>query len=139
MFDQILQLVKEHMSGNPQLSSQIPEDKRDAINNEIAQHVTNGLKNQASQSSGGGLLSMLGGAMSSGSPIISAIEGGLVGSLGNKFGLSSGITGAIAAALPGLLQKFTHKVNDPNDSSITPESLQNSLGSSGGLGSLFNR
>jgi len=76
---------------------------------------------------------------SSTSPITSAIEGGLVASLGSKFGLPPAATGAIAAALPGLLQKFAHKANDPNDASITPDSITGSLSglASGGLGSLF--
>ncbi len=141
MFDQILQLVKEHMGSNPQVSSAIPADQRDDFHNEIASHITNGLKSQASTQGGvGGLLSMLQGGMSSGNPITSAIEGGLVSSLGSKFGLPPMATGAIAAALPGLLQKFAHKANDPNDSSITTDSITKSLSDSGGggLGSLFN-
>ena len=140
MFDQILDLVKEHMGNNPQISSAIPADKQEAVNNEIASHVTNGLQNQAAGHGGaGGLLSMLQNAMGSGSPITSAIEGGLISSLASKFGLPPMATGAIAGALPGLLQKFVHKANDPNDSSITPDSITQSIQSkAGGLGSLFN-
>ena len=47
-------------------------------------------------------------------------------------------SGAIAAALPGILNKFANKVNDPNDSSITPESMTKSIGGAGGLGNLGN-
>jgi hypothetical protein len=68
--------------------------------------------------------------------VSSAIEGGLVATLGSKFGLPPAATGAIAAALPGLLQKFAHKANDPNDASITPDSITKSI-SGGGLGSIF--
>jgi hypothetical protein len=142
MFDQILDLVKEHIGNNPQVSAAVPADKRDAVHNEIASHITNGLKSQAATQGGaGGLLSMLQGAISSGSPLTNAIEGGLVGSLGSKFGLPPMATGAIAAALPGLLQKFARKANDPNDPSVTTESITKSLSNSntGGLGSsLFN-
>ena len=140
MFDQILDLVKQHVGNNPQVASAIPAGQEDAVHNEIAHQVTHGLANQAATQGGaGGLLSMLQGGMSSGSPITSAIEGGLVGSLGSKFGLPPAATGAIAAALPGLLQKFAHKANDPNDSSITPDSITSSLSNlgGGGLGSLF--
>ena len=140
MFDQILDLVKQHVGNNPQVASAIPAGQEDAVHNEIAHQVTHGLANQAANQGGaGGLLSMLQGGMSSGSPITSAIEGGLVGSLGSKFGLPPAATGAIAAALPGLLQKFAHKANDPNDSSITPDSITSSLSNlgGGGLGSLF--
>jgi uncharacterized protein YidB (DUF937 family) len=142
MFDQILDLVKQHVGSNPQLSSSIPADRADDVHQEIASHITNGLGSQASTQGGaGGLLSMLQGGMSSGNPLTSAIEGGLVSSLGSKFGLPPMATGAIAAALPGLLQKFAHKANDPNDSSITPESITKSLSNSGGggLGSLFGK
>jgi len=141
MFDQILQLVKDHLGNNPQISSAIPSDKREAVHNEIASHVTTGLASQAVAQGGvGGLLSKLQDAISSGSPVTNAIEGGLVGSLASKFGLSPMITGAIAAALPGLLQKFAHKANDPNDSSLTPDSITKSLSNMGGsgLGNIFN-
>jgi len=102
MFEQILDLVKEHLGKNPQVSSAIPPGQADAVHNEIASHVTTGLASQAVAQGGvGGLLSKLQDAISSGSPVTNAIEGGLVGSLGSKFGLSPMITGAIAAALPG--------------------------------------
>lgn len=136
MFDQILELVKGQIGGNPQASNAIPAGQADAVHSEIANHITEGLKNQASTQGGaGGLMSMLTGNMASGSPLTSAIEGGLASSLGSKFGLPPLATGAIAAALPGILQKFAHKVNDPNDSSITPSSLTSAL--SGGAGGLL--
>jgi uncharacterized protein YidB (DUF937 family) len=82
------------------------------------------------------MLSMLENSLTSGNPVANAIEGGLVSSLTSKFGLSPAVTGAIAASLPGLLQKFAHKANDPNDNSITPNSLNNTSGN-GGLSSIF--
>ncbi len=135
MFDQILQLVKEHMGSTPEVSSAIPAENADAVHQEIATHINNGLQNQAAQQGGvGGLLSSLSGNLTSNNPVASAIEGGLVGSLASKFGLSPMVTGAITAALPGLLQKFANKANDPNDQSITPDSMAGSFGA-GGLGS----
>jgi hypothetical protein len=139
MFDQILDLVKNQLGGNPQVANAIPAHQADDIHKEIASHVNTGIQNQAAEQGGvGGLLSSLSGSLTGGSPVTSAIEGGLVSSLGSKFGLSPMVTGAIAAALPGLLQKFAHKANDPNDPSITPDSISKSLpGGLGGLGSLF--
>lgn len=141
MFDQILDLVKQHLGNNPQVASAIPPGQADAVHNEIAHQVTNGLANQAASQGGvGGLLASLQGGLTSGSPVTSAIEGGLVSSLGSKFGLPPAATGAIAAALPGLLQRFAHKAADPNDPSVTPDSITKSLSNlGGGLGSLFNR
>lgn len=139
MFDQILQLVKEHLNSNPQITSAIPADQQEAVHNEVAQHITNGIQNQAMNAGGAGnILSMLKNQVASGGTLTNAIEGGLAGSLASKFGLPPMITGAIAGALPGILQRFTQKANDPNDNSITPDSIMKSVGGSS-LGNLFNR
>jgi len=128
MFDEILSMVKDHLGNNPQVASAIPADQQDAVHREVATHVTNELKNQAAlQGGAGGLMTKLQQEMSSGNPIVTAIEGGLAGSLLSKFGFSPMVTGAITASLPGLLQKFLHKANDPNDSSISKETINQSL------------
>lgn len=115
MFDQILQLVKEHLGNNPQIAGNIPPEQADAVHQEIATHITNGLQNQpAAPSAAGGLLSEFENSLSSGNLLTSAISGGLVGSLASKFGLSPAITGAIAASLPGLIKKYAQKTNAPN-------------------------
>ena len=127
MFDEVLKMVKDHLGNNQEISS-LPADQRDAVHHEVATQMTNELKNQASTQGGaGGLLSMLQNSLTSGNPVVHAIEGGLVGGLLGKFGLSPTIAGAVTAALPGLLQKFVHKANDPNDPSITKESIDQSL------------
>lgn len=56
MFDQILDLVKQHVGNNPQLSSAIPAGQEEDVHKEIASHITNGLGSQASAQGGvGGL------------------------------------------------------------------------------------
>ena len=141
MFDQILGMVKEHLGNNPQVQSAIPAGKEEAVHQDIAQHIQNGLATQATEQGGvGSMLSKLQNAATSGSPVVNAIEGGLVSSLASKFGLPPMATGAIAAALPGLLQKFAHKANDPNDHSVTPDGISGSLSKlTGGLGSMFGK
>jgi uncharacterized protein YidB (DUF937 family) len=132
MFDQILDMVKAHLGNNPQVASAIPAGQEEAVHREVASQITKGLANQAPQQGGvGGLLSKLQSGLTSGSPITNAIEGGLVSSLASKFGLPPMITGAIAGVLPGLLQKFAHKANDPNDPSITPAGIANSISNIG--------
>jgi hypothetical protein len=117
MFEQILQLVKEHMDSNPQLTQNIPADQADAVHREIATHITNGLQTTPpAQGAAAGLLSQFENSLSSGNLLTSSVSGGLIGSLGSKFGLSPAITGAIAASLPGLIQKFAHR----NDQTATP-------------------
>lgn len=140
MFDQILDLVKEHLGNNPQVANAIPPDQADEVHREVATHINEGLQNAATQQGGiGGLLSQLTNSLSSGNPVTGAIEGGLIGSLGSRFGLSPAVTGAIGAALPGILKKFANKANDPNDNSITMDSLTKHFGGGnlGGIGSMF--
>jgi uncharacterized protein YidB (DUF937 family) len=141
MYDEILGVVKNHIDNNPQVASNIPPGQQQAVHEEVATQITQGLANQAAQQGGiGGLLSQLQNAATSGNPVVNAIEGGVVSSLASKFGLPPMVTGAIAASLPGILQKIAHKANDPNDPSITPGGLSNIFSKvSGGLGSLFNR
>jgi hypothetical protein len=114
MFEQILQLVKDHIGNDPQIAQHIPPEQADAVHQAIAEHVTNTLQSQnqpaetpATQGGLGGLVSQFTNSLQSGSPLAAAIEGGLVGTLGSRFGLGPAATGAIAAALPGLLQRFT--------------------------------
>jgi uncharacterized protein YidB (DUF937 family) len=140
MFDQILDLVKQHLGNNPQIKSAIPAGQEDEVHKEVANQISTGLTQQAVTHGGvGGLLSKLQNAASTGNPVTSAIEGGIASSIGSKFGLPPAVTGAIAGALPGLLQKFAHKANDPNDPSITVDSITKSLpgGLGGALGGFF--
>lgn len=139
MFDQILNVVKEQMASNPQAAAAIPADKADDVHKEVASQIEQGLKGQATGQGGiGGILAAFGGG-GSGNPVTGAIEGGLVSSLGSKFGLPPAVTGAVAAALPGILQKLASKATDPNDKSISLESITKGLGGGGGLsGALGN-
>lgn len=97
MFDEILQMVQEHLSNDPQVAAAVPPEQQEALHNEIANHIANNVQPQE----GGGLMGMLG----SGNPLASA-EGGLVNTLTAKLGLGPEASGAISAALPGLLAKF---------------------------------
>jgi hypothetical protein len=124
MFEQILELVKDHIGNDPQIAQHIPPEQADAVHQAIAEHVTNTLQSQPTETPAtqsplgglgaltgqgglGGLVSQFTSGLQSGSPLAAAIEGGLVGTLGSKFGLGPAATGAIAAALPGLLQRLT--------------------------------
>lgn len=141
MFDEIVNLVKHQLGNNPQVAAAVPPQQQEQVHEEVANQITQGLAAQSAQHGGiGGVLSQLQNAATSGSPVVNAIEGGVVGSLASKFGLPPMVTGAIAAALPGLLQKMAHKANDPNDPSITPGGLTDIFSKFGGgaLGGLFN-
>ncbi|MCD2425316.1 hypothetical protein LQ567_21195 [Niabella pedocola] len=103
MFEEILNAVKNELGGHPAIAGNVTPEQEAAIHDEIARHINN---TAGTSSSGGGILSNLQQAISSGGTATNAIEGGLIGSLTSRFGLPPAVTGAIAAALPGLLQKF---------------------------------
>lgn len=110
MFEQILNMVKDHIGNDPQLSAAIPADQQEAVHNEIATHLANSIPAGTDPNAGGlgGLLSSIEGGLQGGG-IANMIEGGLVSTLASKFGLPPEVTGAVSAALPGLIAKFTQK------------------------------
>ncbi|PWT97447.1 MAG: hypothetical protein C5B52_13870 [Bacteroidetes bacterium] len=114
MFDDILKAVKDHFAENPEIANAIPAEHHDAVHNEIATQISNGLSAQSASAGGmGGILEKLESEITSGNPIVNGIGGGLVGSLASKFGLGSAAAGALAASLPALLQKFAPKPAAP--------------------------
>ncbi len=115
MFEQILDLVKEHIGNDPQIAASIPGEHTEAIHQEIAAQIHDNLQNQGTAPgvAGGGLLSTIENSLASGGLATSAITGSLVGALSSKFGLSPAVSGAIAAAVPGLMEKFIHKTDSP--------------------------
>lgn len=126
MFEQILQLVKEHIGNDPQIAAAIPSEHREAVHQEIAAQIHDSLQNQptatgsstpaaagTAPAAAGGILSQIESSLASGGLATSAITGGLVGALSSKFGLPPAVSGAIAAAVPGLLQKLAHRSETP--------------------------
>ena len=111
MFDDILQMVKDHLGDHPDVKANVTPEQADAIHKEIATHLTNATQSQESGIGGmfSGLLNKVEGSLAEGGPATSAITGSLVSSLTSKFGLPPSVTGAIAGALPGLLQKLAAK------------------------------
>ncbi|MFL5787532.1 MAG: hypothetical protein ACJ748_05735 [Flavisolibacter sp.] len=107
MFDEILNMVKQHLGNNPQVASTIPEGQEDQVHREVATQIHDKLNEHSSPFGGmGGLLSQLQTGLTSNNPVANAIEGGVVSSLASKLGLPPAATGAIAASLPALLQKI---------------------------------
>lgn len=121
MFDQILQVVKEHLYSDPQVAQAVPADKQEAVSKEIATQITDGLQGQQPEGGGGGGLlsggSLLGGlasglgsgnlagALGGGNILSGLLDGSVISGLASKLGLPASATSAITAALPGLLQK----------------------------------
>ncbi len=110
MFDQILQVVKEHLSNVPEIASAIPKEQTEDVHREVATHINNGLEAQVTPPGAlDTVLSHLENNLASGNLMTTAIAGGLIGSLAGKFRLPQFVTGAIAGALPAIIQKMVHK------------------------------
>ena len=101
MYEEILQLVKEHLTNDPEVSATVPAETADSVHEEIAQQIHAGIQNPTSLLGEGGITSLLSGGMGANNPIVSNLVNNLVA----KCGLSPEAGGAITAALPGLLQK----------------------------------
>lgn len=127
MFDDILNLVKEHLGEHPDVAPALNGAQADEVHNAIANHINDALNNpqaaattetttpsaQPSESSSGGFFQNIIGkvesAVAGGGVATSAITGSLASMLTSKFGLPPSVTGAISGALPGLLQKIASK------------------------------
>ena len=107
MYEEILALVKEHLTSDPQVAATVPADKADDVHKEIADQIHTGIQNPAALLGEGGIASLMSGGLGSGSPIVT----NLVNNLVSKCGLSPEAGSAITAALPGLMQKVLGHVS----------------------------
>jgi hypothetical protein len=120
MFEQILQLVKDHIGNDPNIAQHIPPEQADAVHQAIAEHVTNTLQSQPTE--GPATQSPLGGL---GTPTGQGGLGGLAGGLG---GLTQG-------GLGGLVSQFTNSLQSGSPLAAAIEGgLVGTLGSRFGLG-----
>ena len=127
MYEEILQVVKEHLSNDPEVSATVPAEQADSVHREIADQIHTGLQNPTALLGEGGITSLLSGGLGSGNPMVS----NLVNNLVSKCGLSAEAGSAITAALPGLLQKVVSQGSGGNSA------LGGLGGFAKGLGDLF--
>jgi uncharacterized protein YidB (DUF937 family) len=110
MFDNILGIVKQHVGNDPQVSSSIPPGREDAVHQEIAHGVTNGLKDNITGGGIGGMVSSLtGGHSGADSSVSQSVSKAVAERLNGKFGLSSDAIQKITSAIPAIIQKVTNK------------------------------
>jgi hypothetical protein len=58
MFDQVLDVVKQQLGQDPNVAAQIPPEKRDAVHQEVAESITDGIQSQAAGGPAGMLSSL---------------------------------------------------------------------------------
>jgi len=103
MFEQLLSLVKENAGNDIINNNAIPDERNDEAVEVATQSISETFQ--------------------------SAIQGGNVNEVMQQFGLSNAQAGSIASSLiPMVLNKLTHKTNDPNDSSFDLSSILSHFG-----------
>jgi len=139
MFDNLLQLVKEHAGEAIVNNPAIPNDKNDAAIGVASEGIIDQLKQMGS---GGGMDAIMGlmkGGNIANNPAIADIAGNVAGKLMSNFGLdASQADGVVKNLVPQVMEKFVSKTNDPNDSSFDLQGVIGAL-SGGGLGGVMDK
>ncbi|MBS4065902.1 MAG: DUF937 domain-containing protein [Chitinophagaceae bacterium] len=138
MLDQLFNLVKEQAADTIINNPEIPNDRNDEAVGEVTNSIAGGLQNALANGQFNDVLKMLGGAGGDlqNNPLTNQLSGNAVTNLMDKFGLNQEQAGSIVSnLLPGVLQQFISKTNNPNDNSFDLQGIFSSLtgGSTNGL------
>lgn len=115
MFDQLLKLVQEHADDAIVKNPAIPNER----NEEAVKETTNSILNSMKSQQGIGGMNLSGMFSGGGGSLAKMVEGNVVGDLMKKFGVDSKQAGdMVSKMLPGIMDKFVSKTNDPNDKSF---------------------
>ena len=138
MFDQLLNLVKQQAGAAIIDNPAIPNERNDEAVGDVAGSITGGLQQALAGGQFKDVLRLLGGQGGDlqTNPLAGQLSGNAVSSLMEKFNLNQGQAGSIVSnLLPGVLNKFISKTNDPADNSIDLQGIFSSLtgGTTNGL------
>lgn len=145
MFETLMNLVRQNAGQSVINNPAVPNDQNDTVMQTVTGSIMNGLGQQAQSGGLGSLLGMVTGQGQGGGieshPTTQGVQQHVEQDLMSKLGISPQVAMSIAGALvPIVLSKLMHKANDPNDSSVDPGSLLNSLGGGsqgGGIGGML--
>jgi uncharacterized protein YidB (DUF937 family) len=141
MFDNLLNLVKEHAGDAIVNNPAIPNEKNDEAIHSTTTSIVDTLKSQMSGGNLSALTDMFKGGNVNASSVASSVQSNVVTDLMKKFGIDNAQASGIASSLiPKVMESFTKKTNDPNDSSFDMSSIMSSLGggaAAGGIGGML--
>ena len=129
MFENLLDLVKQHAGGAIINNPAIPNEHNDEAVSMASNSIIDGLKGAVSGGNMNDLLHMFSNSSNAAaSPVSQGIQGNLVQSLMSRFGIDNpAATGIASSLIPTVVQQFVHKTNDPNDSSFDIQSIVNNI------------
>lgn len=138
MFENLLNLVKEHAGDAIVNNPAIPNENNDAAIQQAGSSIAGGLQNLIGSGGLNDIMKMFSGGAGevANSPVAQAVSGNVIQDLMSKFGLDQQAAGSIAGNLvPSVLQNLVSKTNDPNDSSFDIKGVISSLtgGNAGGM------
>jgi len=138
MFEELLNLVKEHAGDAVINNPAVPNEKNDAVCEAATGSIIDKLKEIAQN----GGIEKITDLFQSGNnvanhPAVSSISSNVVTDLMKNFGFDNATAGNIVSQLiPTVISKLTGKTNDPNDNSFTLNGILESLTSGKGGGIL---
>ena len=136
MLDNLINLVKEHAGDAIVNNAAIPNEHNDEAISTTAGSIFETLKSQATNGNLNGIMDLF--KSNGSSALSSSINSNVAGDLMKKFGLDNSQATNIAGSLiPKVMESFTKKTNDPNDSSFDMEGIMKSIGGTGGIGGML--
>lgn len=141
MFDNLLNLVKEHAGDSIINNPAIPNEKNDDAIHSTTTSIVDALKGQMTSGNLSAITDMFKGNNVNTSSVASSVQSNVVTDLMKKFGIDNAQASNIASSLiPKVMESFTKKTNDPNDKSFDLSSIVSSLGggsAAGGIGGML--
>lgn len=147
MFDNLLNLVKEHAGDAIINNPAIPNEKNDEAIQATTNSIVDTLKGQISSGNLNSIMDMFKGGTAgvNSSYVASNAQANVVTDLMKKFGIDNAQANNIASTLiPKVMEQFVSKTNDPNDKSFDVNSIVSSIGGgdlaknlSGGIGGML--
>lgn len=137
MFENLLNLVKEH-AGNAIINNPaIPNERNDEAVHEASNSIFTTLKDAIAGGNINEVTNLFNGGNPASSSLTQGIQGNFIQTLMSKFGMNqSQATSTAGGLIPNVLEKLVHKTNDPNDNSFNIQGILGSLTSGAGGGGM---
>ncbi|MBB2146634.1 hypothetical protein GM921_14115 [Pedobacter sp. LMG 31464] len=124
MLENLINLVKEHAQDAIVNNPDVPNEQNEEAVQAASSSIVDALKQQVSSGNLGGLMDVFKGntgdvTQQATTGFVEKLQG-----MGINLGAAEGIAGSL---IPGLIEKFTQKTNDPNDSSFNLQDIAGKL------------
>lgn len=143
MFDELINLVKEHAGAAITNNTAIPNEQNDAAVSEASSSIMDGLKNAVQNGNISDLTNLFNGNHTAeNSPVTQGIQENFIQKLMDKFGMNSSQASGVASSLiPQVMSKLVNKTNDPNESGFNVSNILQSVTGGNGmdLGGLLSK